>query len=197
MSPSISLKNKVVWAITGSGDEINEILDTMIDLGDKFRDVEIRVYVSKAGEQVLRMYSIFDDLQAAFPVVKVEKNSNIPFLIGELQSHKYDFMIVAPATSNTTAKIALGLGDSLIPNAVNMATKAKIPVYVLPCEVGEGSTVTVLPDGSELELVIRKIDSEHIGSLRRMEYVTVLRAPGDLINIFYEHYSSKSNVVDR
>ena len=73
MSPSISLKKKMVWGITGSGDEINEILDTMIDLRDKFRDVEIRVYVSKAGEQVLRMYSIFDDLQAAFPVVKVEK----------------------------------------------------------------------------------------------------------------------------
>ena len=179
----------MAWGITGSGDEIKEILDKMIDLRDKFRDVDIRVYVSKAGEQVLRMYSIFDDLQAAFPVVKVEKNSNIPFLIGELQSHKYDFMIVAPATSNTTAKMALGLGDSLISNAVNMATKAKIPVYVLPCEVGEGSTFTVLPDGSELELRIRKIDSKHIESLRSMEDVKVLEAPGDLKNIFYEYYS--------
>ena len=72
MSSSISLKKKVAWGITGSGDEIKEILDKMIDLRDKFRDVDIRVYVSKSGEQVLRMYSIFDDLQAAFPVVKVE-----------------------------------------------------------------------------------------------------------------------------
>lgn len=189
LSSPFSLKKKVVWGITGSGDEINEILDTMIDLRDKFRDVEIRVYVSKAGEQVLRMYSIFDGVQAAFPRVKVEKNSNLPFLIGELQSHKFDFMIVAPATSNTTAKMALGLGDSLISNAVNMATKAKIPVYVLPCEIGEGSTFTVLPDGSELELRIRKIDSKHIETLRSMEDINVLEAPSDLINIFHEHYS--------
>jgi len=78
LSSPFSLKKKVVWGITGSGDEINEILDTMIDLRDKFRDVEIRVYVSKAGEQVLRMYSIFDGVQAAFPIDRSRSKKKSP-----------------------------------------------------------------------------------------------------------------------
>jgi len=46
-------------------------------------------------------------------------------------------MVVAPTTSNSTTKIALGIGNTLITNAVNMAVKANVPVYVYPCEVGE------------------------------------------------------------
>lgn len=154
----------------------------------EFRDVEIMVYISKAGEQVLKMYSILDVLTSYFKKVRVEKNSNTPFLVGELQTKKYDFMIVAPATSNTTAKIALGLGDTLITNAVSMATKAKIPVYILPCEIGESETTTLLPDGSMLELRIRKIDSKHIEELRKMDYITVIVSPSEILNIFAKNY---------
>lgn len=82
------LREKVAWGITGSGDNIDEILKVMKEANDRYIDVEVRVYVSKAGEQVLKMYSIFNDLQDRFTKVKVEKNSNTPFLVGELQTRR-------------------------------------------------------------------------------------------------------------
>ena len=184
-----SKSGKVAWGITGSGDNIQEIIHSMKEADRRFDDVEIRAYVSKAGEQVLRMYLLWDELRTSFSKVKVEKSANVPFLAGELQSGRYDFLLIAPTTSNTTAKIALGLGDSLISNAVNMAIKAGVSVYVLPCEIGETSTETVLPDGRVLKLRIRKIDSEYIQLIETMESVHVISNPREIVEVFDKHYS--------
>lgn len=185
----IETKNmKVAWGITGSGDDIKRILDTVKRVKERYEQVDIRVYVSKSGEQVLRMYLLWDELMSSFSRVQVEKSPNTPFLAGELQFGKYDFFIIAPTTSNTTAKMALGLGDSMISNAVNMATKAGVPVYILPCDIGEASTETVLPDGKVLKLRIRKIDSDHIKSLEALETVHVLRDAQEIIEVFEDNY---------
>ena len=69
---------------------------------------------------------------------------------------------VARSLKARAAKISLGLGDSLISNAASMASKAYVPVFFLPCEFGFGSTNTKLPDGRDLNLRIRKEDTEHI-----------------------------------
>ena len=161
----------------------------MKTISKKFSDVQIRVYISKSGEQVLRWYKLLDEVKQSFKRVKIETSSNIPFLACELQSGKYDFLVVAPTTSNTTAKIALGIGDTMITNAVNMATKARVPVHVLPCEMGEGETVTVLPNGKELKLIIRDIDSGHIDTLEKSTGVTVLNSPDDIRSTVESYYA--------
>jgi archaeoflavoprotein AfpA len=168
------LKNRIAWGITGSGDEIREILKTMTLFKENNQEVEIRVFMSKSAEQVLNWYRIMDDLKTSFNKIGVESSPNTPFLAGELQANKYDFFVVAPTTSNSTAKIALGIGDTLITNAVNMAVKANVPVYVYPCEVGDGEKVTILPNGGELKLTIRKIDAKYIDLLEKDPGITVL-----------------------
>ena len=180
-------QHRVAWGITGSGDQIREILDTMKDNQEKF-SVDIRVFVSKAGEQVLQWYKLLDDLKESFKRVYVETTPNTPFLAGELQAGRYDFFIIAPTSSNTTAKISLGLGDSLISNAASMASKAYVPVYVLPCEYGFGTTNTKLPDGRDLNLRIRKEDTEHIERLEQMDDVHVLKSPSEISEVFGSHY---------
>jgi archaeoflavoprotein AfpA len=187
----MNIQRKFAWGITGSGDEINEILQIMKKISEKFSDIEIGVYISKSGEQILRWYRLLDEVKQSFERVKVETSSNVPFLAGELQSGKYDFMVVAPTTSNTTAKIALGIGDTMITNAVNMATKARVPVYVLPCEIGEGETVTTLPNGKELKLIIRDIDSRHIDTLEKSTGITVLSSPNDIRSTVERYYGKK------
>lgn len=182
------MKRKFAWGITGSGDEINFILETMKDLKKKYPQVETRIYVSKSGEQVLRWYRLLDSIKQNFERVQIEKNSNNPFLAGEVQSGKFDFLIIAPTTSNSTAKIALGIGDTMITNAVNMATKARIPVYVLPCEIGEEETVTKLPNGKELKLKIRDIDSKYIQILEKSEDIQVLKSIEDITRTIESYY---------
>ena len=181
------LKRRVAWGISGSGDQIIEIIDVMKKNQQKY-DVDIRVFVSKSGEQVLQWYKQYDDLSKNFNKVLIEKNPNVPFVAGDLQSGKYDFFVIAPTSSNTTAKISLGIGDTLLSNAASMASKSSVPVYILPCEYGFGTTDTVLPDGSVLNLRIRKEDTEHIERLQKMEDVYLIKTPGEITQLFSQHY---------
>jgi archaeoflavoprotein AfpA len=182
----MGLKKRFAWGITGSGHEISEILDAMKDFSNKHDEIEVRVFISKSGEQVLKWYRLIDDLKSSFKRVRVEDSPNTPFLAGELQSGKYDFLLVAPTSSNSTAKIALGIGDTLITNAVNMATKAKVPVYVYPCEVGD--VETTLPNGQLLKLDKRKIDVDYIEAIERDAGTHLLKSINEIKKLLENYY---------
>ena len=108
--------SRVLWGITGSGDKIQEILDAMRTLKG-FEGVKIYVIVSRAAEQMLRQYRLWETLNASFNRVTKETNANVPFVAGPLQVGHYDIFVVAPLTANSTAKIAYGIADTLITNA--------------------------------------------------------------------------------
>ena len=60
-------KKKVAWGITGSGDRLVEIVDTMKAIKERYRkELDIRVYLSKAGEQVIKRYNLMEDLKENF-----------------------------------------------------------------------------------------------------------------------------------
>jgi archaeoflavoprotein AfpA len=184
-------KRRIAWGITGSGDRITETVRTMIDLQKQYDDVaDVRVFVSKAGEQVIKYYKLFNDLEKNFDKVWVEINANSPFLAGQLQLKRYDFLLLAPTTSNTVAKISLGLADSLLSNAAIMSQKAFVPTYIMPCDYMPGVITTILPDGSEMKLRIRKEDAEHVDRLRRMEDVFVIERPDQIAAIFEKHFKN-------
>jgi archaeoflavoprotein AfpA len=186
------MKKKIAWGITGSGDRIVETVEIMKDLQLQYQDsVDIRVFVSKAGDQVIKYYKLFNDLEKNFDKVWVEVNANAPFLAGQLQVKRYEFLLLAPTTSNTVAKIAIGLADSLLSNAAIMAQKAFVPTYIMPCDYKEGILTTRLPDGSEMRLRIRKEDAQNVDKLRGMEDVFVLEAPQEIPSIFKKHFSQE------
>lgn len=182
-------KRRVAWGVTGSGDRIAEVFNIMKEIRNQYDDLDIRVYLSMAGEQVVKMYNFFHILEENFDRVLIERNSNLPFLAGELQLGRYDFLLIAPTTSNTAAKISLSLADSLLSNAAIMALKAFIPVYILPSDFKEGTIITNLPDGRYLKLRIRKEDVEHVRNLEEMEGVVILKDPDEIRNVFREHYT--------
>ena len=168
-------KRKVAWGITGAGDKIAEILEVMKDLKKQSEDVvEIEVFVSKAADTVLKFYQLEDDLKRNFPKVQVELNSNSPFLAAWLQMRKYEFLLIAPATSNTVAKIVNGIGDTLITNSAIMSLKAFVPVYILPTDYKESIVYTKLPNGKEMKLRVRKEEADQVRKLENMEDVHVL-----------------------
>ncbi len=182
-------KRKIAWGITGSGDRIIETVEVMKDIQKQYEDlVDIRVFVSKAGDQVIKYYKLFNDLEKHFDKVWVEINANAPFLAGQLQVKRYDFLLLAPTTSNTVAKISLGLADSLLSNAAIMAQKAFVPTYIMPCDYREGIITTKLPDGSDMKLRIRKEDAENVQKLRMMEDVFVIETPEEIPSIFEKRF---------
>jgi archaeoflavoprotein AfpA len=181
-------KKRVAWAISGSGDRIERILKIMKNSSESYKDVQIRVYISKAAQQVLNWYRLFDEIKESFQKVRVEINSNAPFLAGELQVGYYEFLLIAPSTSNTTAKIALGIGDTMISNATSMAMKVSVPVCILPSDYDVGIVVTKLPDGRDLELNIMDKDVRHVRYLESLENVNILKKPEEILTIFKKHF---------
>ncbi|MFW9964090.1 MAG: archaeoflavoprotein AfpA [Candidatus Sifarchaeia archaeon] len=167
---------RIVWGITGSGDLIHEIIATMkkLEEDEKFR---LTVIISKAGEQMLRLYRLWDELSLSFSKVLKESNANVPFIAGPLQIGKYDALIVAPLTANSTAKIAHGIADTLITNAVAQTLKGNTPVLLYPVDQVDEEVHTIGPKGEKFAIKPRSIDLENVRRLREMERVTVLDSP--------------------
>jgi archaeoflavoprotein AfpA len=178
-------KPKVAWGITGAGDKIAEILDVMKDLKKQSEDaVEIEVFLSKAAETVLKFYRLENDLRQNFSKVRVELNSNSPFLAAWMQMRKYQFLLIAPSTSNTVAKIVNGIGDTMLTNAAIMSLKAFLPVYILPTDYRESIVYTKLPNGKELKLRVRKEEADQVRKLESIEDVHVLESLQKMREVF-------------
>jgi archaeoflavoprotein AfpA len=186
MGESVKVKKrKVAWGITGAGDKIAEILEVMKDLKRLSEGVvEIEVYLSKAADTMLKFYRLEDDLKKNFPKVTVEVNANSPFLAGWLQSGRYEFLLIAPASSNTVAKIANSISDTMLTNAAIMSLKAFRPVYVLPTDYRESVVSTKLPNGKEMKLRVRKEEADQVRKLEAMEDMHVLESPQKMREFF-------------
>ncbi|NYT00288.1 MAG: archaeoflavoprotein AfpA [Methanocellales archaeon] len=182
-------KRKVAWGITGSGDRLVETVEVMKEIRKQYKnEVDIVVYLSKAGDQVVKYYRLFNDLKEDFDRVQVEINPNSPFLAGQLQLGKFDFLLIAPATSNTVAKISMGIADSLLCNASIMGLKAFVPSYIMPSDYEEGMIVTQLPNGRDMKLRIRKEEVERVKKLACMEDVIILEKPEEIRQVFKKHF---------
>jgi archaeoflavoprotein AfpA len=178
-------KRKVAWGITGGGDKIAEFIEVMKEIKKEYADtVEIQVFLSKAADTVLNYYRLEDELRQNFAKVTVEVNSNTPFLAAWMQMRKYEFLLIAPATSNTVAKIANSIGDTMLTNATIMSLKAFVPVYIAPTDYREGTVYTKLPNGKEMKLRVRKEEVEQVKRLSRMEDVFVLEGPQKIRSVF-------------
>jgi archaeoflavoprotein AfpA len=182
-------KMKVAWGITGGGDKIGEFVGVMKEIRKEYENiVEIQVFLSKAAEIVLKYYGLEDDVRKNFAKITVELNSNAPFLAAWMQMRKYEFLLIAPATSNTVAKIANGIGDTLLTNAAIMSLKAFVPVYIAPTDYREGVVYTKLPNGREMRLRVRKEEVEQVKKLERMENVFVLENSQKIREVFKERF---------
>jgi len=189
MTEKRAKKKRVVWGITGSGDRIRETAAVMKEMRRRYDDeVDIRVYISKAGDQVVKYYKLFPELEEEFDKIWVEANALAPFLAGQVQMGRFEFILIAPATSNTVAKISLRIADTMLTNAAIMSQKVMLPLYIMPSDFQEGEVVTTLPDGRDLTLVIRKEDVEHVKRLAAMEGVTMLERPEDIPGLFESHF---------
>ncbi len=170
---------KLAWGITGAGDLISEIFEAVQDL-KKNGNYKITAILSKAAVKVVKAYRLWNTLPTIADKILIEKDANTPFIVGALQTRKFDALLVAPTTGNSVAKIAHGIADTLITNAVAMTTRTKTQVFILPVEKEGNEVNTTLPDGSKLELFTRDLDAQNTAKLREIKGISVLDAPQDI-----------------
>lgn len=187
MAEAKAKKLKVAWGITGAGDQIAEVIETMKELQKQSEGiVEFDVYISKAADTMLKFYRLDQEVTKNFSKVMVESNPNSPFLAGMMESGKYQFLLIMPASSNTVAKIVNSISDSLLTNSALMALKAFVPVWIMPVDFKEGVVVTKLPNGKDMKLRVRKEEAAQVRILEKMEDVRVFENPAKVHEAFME-----------
>ncbi len=163
---------KILWCITGAGQFLKECIEIL----DGNKNVKT-VAISSAGEEVLKMYNI--SLKTEHKILEKEQGKSFPFC-GKVCKGDYDLIIAAPVTSNTVAKLAYGISDSLITVIITQAIKSGIPVYLLPTDISEGYSIT--PKGRKIYVKIREIDKENIERLKKQE-IKILKSPEEIRKI--------------
>ena len=170
---------RIAWGITGSGDKFKETYEAMKDFNDS-HNVKVDIYMSKAAELVSKYYKLTEKLSNEFNSYYVEKDANTPFISGMLQTGKYDVLLLAPVTSNTVAKISVGIADNLISNAAIQGVKGFVPVYMMPVDFREGEITTIIPSGKSIKLRVRKEDADNVRKIEKMEGFVVFENPEEI-----------------
>jgi flavoprotein len=175
-------RRKILWCITSSGDKLQEVIKLMIEV-QSWSAWDIDVLLTRETPFVLKYYNAWHLVKDNFAIVFEEKGPNEPFLGGPIQRKKYEFLVIAPVTANTMAKIACGIADSAASNSVSLGLKARVPVYLYPTD--QGSEVTVeLRDGSTLNLYPRKVDLDNLEKVRAMDDVTIFKDVAEMRAFF-------------
>jgi dihydromethanopterin reductase (acceptor) len=162
---------RFAWAVTGSG----HYLEESIALARRLPQVDL--FLSAAAEEVLPQYGLpLEVLKRDFRVFRDKSASSVP--VGQLYADTYHTVVVAPATSNTVAKCAYGLSDTLPTNMFAQAGKLGIPGIVFACDT-EPVVVTKAPH-EWVTLRPRRIELENVERLRGIDFCQVVCTPVEL-----------------
>jgi flavoprotein len=165
------------WAITGSGHYLKECLELIHHRPD------VDLFLSKAAAEVLSMYD-FDvkSLRERFTCFRDSTASASP--VGLFYEGRYKRLIIAPATSNTIAKMVWGIADTLVTNVYAQAGKCRIPSIVFACD-SEPEMETEAPGGTVM-VYPRQVDLDNVKRLEKFEYTSVVTSFAQLVTTLDE-----------
>ncbi|TIN26933.1 flavoprotein [Mesorhizobium sp.] len=158
------------WVLTGSGHFFTESFALIHQIE------HCDVFVSKAANEVLRMYKLKLDFPETTRVLHDKTASAIP--VGEFYHGVYHTVVVAPASSNTVAKCVHGISDTLATNVFAQAGKCRVPAIVFACDTAP-ELETKAPHGL-VTVYPRSIDLENTNQLKSFERTQVVESLADL-----------------
>lgn len=164
---------RLAWAVTGSGHYIKECMEFLLTLD------HVDLYLSQAGEEVLKMYGIdLQEIKKKLPVYRDKAASAPP--VGHFYTGVYHTFVMAPTTSNTIAKCVLGIADSLVTNLYSQAGKCRVPSIVYPCDIAPEMETTA-PRGKKVMVYPRPVDLEATAKIKTFSFTQVVENVDELI----------------
>ena len=136
----------------------------------------VDLFVSKAADEVLRMYRQEIKLPETARIFHDKTASAVP--VGEFYYGVYHTLVVAPTTSNSVAKFVWGISDTLVTNVFAQAGKCRIPAIVFACDTAP-ELETEAPKGI-VKVYPRKIDLENTARLKSFEATRVVETLDEL-----------------
>lgn len=163
---------RLAWALTGSGHYLRECLDLITQRPD------VDLFLSRAAGEVLAMYG-HDPRRLRDRITCYRDTTASAPPVGFFYHGRYRGLVIAPATSNTVAKMVSGISDTLVTNVYAQAGKCRIPSIVFACDT-EPAMETEAPEGRVM-VYPRRIDLENVDRLATFEHTTVVRRFDELM----------------
>jgi dihydromethanopterin reductase (acceptor) len=155
-------QQRLAWALTGSGHYLKECLDIIHTLPDA------DLFLSKAAAEILKQYGYEHQIGRVF---QDKTASSVP--VGLFYQDTYHTVVIAPASSNTVAKMVCGISDNLITNIFAQAGKCRVPTIVYACDT-EPELESDAPRENVVKVYPRSIDLENVTKLKTFEATTVV-----------------------
>ena len=163
-------KQRLAWALTGSGHYLRECLDIIKTLQD------VDLFLSRAAAEILQQYGYQHDVGRVF---QDKTASSVP--VGLFYQGLYHTVVIAPASSNTIAKMAYGISDNLVTNIFAQAGKCRVPTIVFACDTAP-ELESDAPRDNVVKVYPRRIDLENVEKLKTFEATTVVADTPELEN---------------
>ena len=166
-------QKRLAWAITGSGHYLRESLAVLQTLES------VDIFLSKAAAEIIKQYGYQAQLDATNHRVYQDKTaSSVPVEL--FYESKYHTLVIAPATSNTIAKMAYGFSDSLVTNLYAQAGKTRVPSIIFACdtvpETGQNAIESVAPRDNIVQVFPRQIDLDNVQKLASFEHTHIVES---------------------
>lgn len=180
---------RLAWAITGSGHYLRECLDVLRAIKNQ-NLTPVDVFLSKAAAEIIKQYGFQTQLEASAHRVFQDKTaSSVP--VEFLYKGQYHTLVIAPATSNTVAKMAYGFSDSLVTNLYAQAGKTHVPSVVFACDTVPALGTTFIESEAPRENIVkvfpRKIDLENVIKLSQFELTQIVSSIDELRKALSPH----------
>ena len=166
-------KKRLAWAITGSGHFLRESLAVLQILEN------VDIFLSKAAAEIIKQYGFQAQLDATNHKIYQDKTaSSVPVEL--FYAGKYHTLVIAPATSNTIAKMAYGFSDSLVTNLYAQAGKTRVPSIIFACDTipatDENSINSEAPRDNMVQVFPRQIDLDNVQKLASFEHTKIVES---------------------
>ena len=162
----IHTNKRLAWAITGSGHYLRESLAILASLQD------VDVFLSSAAAEIIKQYGFQAQLDATGHRVFQDKTaSSVP--VEFFYEGKYHTLVISPVTSNTIAKMAYGISDSLVTNLYAQAGKTRVPSIVFACDTAP-EVESEAPKENMVMVYPREIDLDNIQKIAQFEATEIV-----------------------
>ena len=183
---------RLAWGITGAGHYLRDSYEVIKQLVNK--KYKIDVFFSDAGKTVANMYGVLKKIQDLheknkeyLTAIFYDSGQSPGYIVSaRFNLNKYQALIISPVTSNSVAKMNIGIADTLITNIFSQMIKGSGKILLVPCDIVCGDIETEIPNEEKIMIKVDQFNCQNALNLKKFPNVSLFNHPNEIIKKLIE-----------